>query len=201
MLEGEALPDLWRSQEVLEALDLCIACKSCKSDCPVGVDIATYKAEFMAHHYAGRLRPRAAYSMGLIHWWAHLAVIAPGLANAAGTLPGIAGLAKLVAGVDSRRQFPRFAGRTFRRQLPEGVADLGGLRGADRRVVLFAASCRPRVLPRCASCGPPVSPSRCHEPTCAAAGRSTTAASFARAADCSARSSTHSSRNWTRKCR
>jgi len=138
MLEGEALPDLWRSQEVLEALDLCIACKSCKSDCPVGVDIATYKAEFMAHHYAGRLRPRAAYSMGLIHWWAHLAVIAPGLANAAGTLPGIAGLAKLVAGVDSRRQFPRFAGRTFRRQLPEGVADLGGLRGADRRVVLFA---------------------------------------------------------------
>ena len=138
MLEGEALPDLWRSDEVLEALELCIACKSCKNDCPVGVDIATYKAEFMAHHYAGRLRPRVAYSMGLIHWWAHLARIAPGLANAAGTVPGIAGLAKLVAGVDSHRQFPRFADRTFRRQLPEGVADLGGSRDADRRVVLFA---------------------------------------------------------------
>jgi FAD/FMN-containing dehydrogenase/Fe-S oxidoreductase len=138
MLEGEALPDLWRSDAVLESLDLCIACKSCKNDCPVGVDIATYKAEFMAHHYAGRLRPRVAYSMGLIHWWAHLAAIAPGLANATGAVPGIAGLAKLVAGVDSDRQFPRFASRTFRRQLPEGVADLGGFRGADRRVVLFA---------------------------------------------------------------
>ncbi|MGA2512320.1 MAG: FAD-binding and (Fe-S)-binding domain-containing protein [Candidatus Limnocylindrales bacterium] len=138
MLEGEALPDLWRSREVREALDLCIACKSCKSDCPVGVDIATYKAEFMAHHYSGRMRPRAAYSMGLIHWWAHLARLAPGLANLAGTVPGIAGLAKLVAGVDSHRALPRFADRPFRRQLPGGVADLGGFRGAERRIVLFA---------------------------------------------------------------
>ena len=138
MLQGEALPDMWRSDEVLEALDMCIACKSCKSDCPVGVDIATYKAEFMAHHFAGRLRPRVAYSMGLIHWWAHLARIAPGLVNTVGTMPGIAGLAKLVTGVDSHRQFPGFANRTFRRQLPEGVADLGGARTADRRVVLFA---------------------------------------------------------------
>jgi FAD/FMN-containing dehydrogenase/Fe-S oxidoreductase len=138
MLEGEALPDLWRSEEVREALELCIACKSCKNDCPVGVDIATYKAEFMAHHYAGRPRSRVAYSMGLIHWWAHLARIAPGLANTVGAAPGIAGLAKLVAGLDSHRHIPRFARRTFRRQLPEGVADLGGTRDADRRVVLFA---------------------------------------------------------------
>ncbi|MGA3056823.1 MAG: FAD-linked oxidase C-terminal domain-containing protein, partial [Candidatus Limnocylindrales bacterium] len=118
MLEGEALPGLWRSEEVLEALDLCIACKSCKGDCPVQVDIATYKAEFMAHHYAGRLRPRVAYSMGLIHWWAHLAQIAPGLANSVGVVPGIAGLAKVVAGVDSHRRLPRFASRTFRSGLP-----------------------------------------------------------------------------------
>jgi FAD/FMN-containing dehydrogenase/Fe-S oxidoreductase len=138
MLDGEALPDMWRSREVAEALDLCIACKSCKGDCPVGVDVATYKAEFMAHHHARRLRPRAAYSMGLIKWWAHLARIAPGLANSVGTVPGIAGLAKLVAGVDSHRRLPRFAGRTFRSDLPREVPDLGGARGADRRVVLFA---------------------------------------------------------------
>jgi FAD/FMN-containing dehydrogenase/Fe-S oxidoreductase len=137
MLEGEALPDMWRSDAVLEALDLCIACKSCKNDCPVQVDIATYKAEFMAHRYAHRLRPRVAYSMGLIHWWAHLAQVAPGRANSVGTLPGIAGLAKLVAGVDSHRQLPRFADHTFRSQLA-GAPDLGGFRGADRRVVLFA---------------------------------------------------------------
>ena len=138
MLEGEAIPDLWDSDEVREALDLCIACKSCKNDCPVAVDVATYKAEFMAHHYAGRIRPRVAYSMGLIHWWAHLAQVAPGLANSVGTVPGIAGLAKRVAGVDSHRQLPRFAERTFRRQLADDVPDLGDARLADRRVVLFA---------------------------------------------------------------
>jgi Fe-S oxidoreductase len=123
---------------VAEALDLCIACKACKSDCPVGVDIATYKAEFMAHHYAHRMRPRASYSMGLIHWWAHLARMAPGLANSVGTVPGIAGLAKLLAGVDPHRRLPRFAARTFRNDLPGDVPDLGGARGAERRVVLFA---------------------------------------------------------------
>ncbi len=138
MLAGEALSDLWRSNEVHDALDLCIACKSCKSECPVGVDIASYKAEFMAHHYAGRLRPRAAYSMGLIHWWAHLAQIAPGLANSVGTAPVIARLAKLIAGVDSRRSLPRFAARTFRSTLPPETPDLGRAPDANRRVVLFA---------------------------------------------------------------
>jgi len=123
-------------------LDLCIACKSCKGDCPVQVDIATYKAEFMAHHYAGRLRPRAAYSMGLIHWWAHLARIAPGLANSVCTVPVIAGLSKAMLGIDSHRTFPKFAAHTFRSGLATGTPDLGGARRAgvarERRVVLFA---------------------------------------------------------------
>ena len=64
MLHGGPIDDGWRSDAVEEALDLCLACKGCKSDCPVNVDMATYKAEFRAHHYEGRLRPRAAYSMG-----------------------------------------------------------------------------------------------------------------------------------------
>jgi FAD/FMN-containing dehydrogenase/Fe-S oxidoreductase len=145
MLAGDTVAGLWGAEEVREALDLCIACKSCKSDCPVQVDIAAYKAEFMAHHYAGRLRPRPAYSMGLIHWWAHLVAIAPGLANAVGTAPGIAGLVKLVAGVDGRRDMPRFAERTFRRQIDPEVPDVGGPLATTlpqvepaRRVVLFA---------------------------------------------------------------
>jgi Fe-S oxidoreductase len=100
--------------------------------------MATYKSEFMAHHYARRLRPRAAYSMGLIHWWAHLAQISPGLANSVGTIPGIAGLAKLVAGVDSHRRLPKFASPTFRAALPPETPDLGGAREAGRRVILFA---------------------------------------------------------------
>ncbi len=87
LLNGDELEGGWRNEEVAEALDLCLACKGCKGDCPVNVDMATYKAEFRAHHYAGRLRPRAAYSMGLIHWWAKLAAHAPRLVNALAGAP------------------------------------------------------------------------------------------------------------------
>ncbi len=72
MMRGQEL-DGWKDQHIHESLDLCLACKGCKGDCPINVDVATYKAEFLAHHYEGRLRPVAAYSMGLVHWWARLA--------------------------------------------------------------------------------------------------------------------------------
>ncbi|MBO0714649.1 MAG: FAD-binding oxidoreductase, partial [Acidimicrobiales bacterium] len=64
MLEGEVVKGGWRSREVKESLDLCLACKGCRRECPAGVDMATYKAEFLSHHYRGRLRPRPAYAMG-----------------------------------------------------------------------------------------------------------------------------------------
>ena len=81
MLEGDVVKDGWRDESVKEALDLCLACKGCKSDCPVNVDMATYKAEFLSHYYAGRLRPRSAYAFGLIHLWARAASKAPWLVN------------------------------------------------------------------------------------------------------------------------
>src|SRR5712692_6074218 len=65
MLQGKVLTGGWRDQHVKEALDLCLACKGCKGDCPVNVDMATYKAEFLSHYYKGRLRPVSAYAMGL----------------------------------------------------------------------------------------------------------------------------------------
>ena len=78
MLQGDPLHRrLARATQVKEALDLCLACKGCKGDCPVNVDMATYKAEFLSHYYEGRLRPRHAYAFGLIHWWARLASRAP----------------------------------------------------------------------------------------------------------------------------
>ncbi len=105
--------DGWRSTEVRDALDLCLACKGCKSDCPVGVDMATYKAEFLAHHYEGRLRPAAHYAMGWLPLWARLARVAPGLANAALHAPGIGRLGKRLGGIDPRRDAPLFAAETF----------------------------------------------------------------------------------------
>ena len=66
MLEGEVITDGWQSDEVMEALDLCLACKGCTNDCPVNVDMPTYKAEFLHHRWKHRLRPRHAYAFGLI---------------------------------------------------------------------------------------------------------------------------------------
>lgn len=114
MLRGDPMRDGWRDETVREALDLCLACKGCKGDCPVHVDMATYKGEFLAHHYAGRLRPVAAYSMGLIYWWARLASHAPWLANAATHAPVLGDLAKRIGGIAPQREIPAFAPRTFK---------------------------------------------------------------------------------------
>jgi Fe-S oxidoreductase len=114
LLNGNELEGGWRNDDVEEALDLCLACKGCKGDCPVNVDMATYKAEFRAHHYARRLRPRAAYSMGLIHWWATLAAHAPRLANVAAHAPVLNGIAKAIGGIAPQREIPSFAHQTFR---------------------------------------------------------------------------------------
>src|SRR5438309_722921 len=81
MLRGDVIETGWRSKAVKEALDLCLACKGCKSECPVNVDMATYKAEFLSHYYKRRLRPRHASAFGLIHKWAGLASHFPRLAN------------------------------------------------------------------------------------------------------------------------
>jgi FAD/FMN-containing dehydrogenase/Fe-S oxidoreductase len=114
MLNGEAITDGWRSEHVKEALDLCLACKGCKGDCPVNVDIATYKAEFLSHYYAGRLRPASAYALGLFPWWARMASLAPGIANAVTQGRLLAGLAKSAAGCARERPLPVFAPQTFR---------------------------------------------------------------------------------------
>jgi Fe-S oxidoreductase len=103
----------WRSQEVKESLDLCLACKGCRGDCPVRVDIATYKAEFLHHHYRGRLRPRPAYALGLIDKWARLAAHAPRLVNAVTHAPGLGSAVKAAGGVARQRDVPRFAEQTF----------------------------------------------------------------------------------------
>jgi FAD/FMN-containing dehydrogenase/Fe-S oxidoreductase len=114
MTKGDVIHDGWRDQHVKDSLDLCLACKGCKSDCPVGVDVATYKAEFLAHYYEGRRRPRSAYAFGNIDIWARLASQAPGLINLTTQLPFLRDIAKLVAGIPQERSIPPFAPQTFR---------------------------------------------------------------------------------------
>jgi len=103
----------WRAPAVHDALDLCMSCKGCASDCPTGVDMAAYKAEVLHQSYKGRLRPASHYSLGWLPRWAKLAALAPRLLNAVVTLPGIRQLALRLAGVDHRRSIPAFAPRTF----------------------------------------------------------------------------------------
>jgi FAD/FMN-containing dehydrogenase/Fe-S oxidoreductase len=142
MTRGEVIADGWDSDAVEDALSLCLACKGCKADCPVGVDVATWKAEFRAHHYAKRLRPRSAYSMGLIDRWARVASYAPAAAN----LVAKTRLGKWAAGIHRDAQLPRFCSQTFRGWFRErGQRGMGG-----ERVLLwpdtFNDNFRPQTL-------------------------------------------------------
>jgi len=133
MLEGDPVAGGWRDEHVKEALDLCLACKGCKGECPVEVDLATYKAEFLSHYYARRLRPRSAYAFGLIHRWARLASRAPWAANLVTQTPGLRQLAKLAAGIAPQRSIPAFARSTFRSRFAHRQVRTEG----KRRVLLW----------------------------------------------------------------
>src|ERR1019366_9144450 len=99
---------------VKESLDLCLACKGCKSDCPVGVDVATYKAEFLSHYYETKRRPLNALAFSNIDLWARAASHVPGLVNLTTQLPGLRDLAKLAAGIPAQRRIPALAPQTFK---------------------------------------------------------------------------------------
>ena len=114
MLNGEVIKDGWRDENIKDALDLCLACKACKSECPVNVDMATYKAEFLSHYWKGRVRPLNAYAFGWIDKWARLAAIAPRFANTLTELPLLTNLTKEILGIPRERTIPKFATQTFR---------------------------------------------------------------------------------------
>jgi FAD/FMN-containing dehydrogenase/Fe-S oxidoreductase len=141
MFEGKVTPATWRNEAVKDALDLCLACKGCKGDCPTQVDMATYKAEFMSHYYKRRLRPIQAYTMGQIHFWAGIASKVPRLANVMMSLP----FANTFAGVAKERKMPRFARATFVEQFTPRAVKPGA-----KRVVLWPDTFNNHFLPKTA---------------------------------------------------
>jgi FAD/FMN-containing dehydrogenase/Fe-S oxidoreductase len=148
MFNGEPVSRSWRNEAVKDALDLCLACKGCKGDCPTAVDLATYKAEFLSHYYEGRLRPAPAYAMGWIYWWARAARFAPAIANAFMRL----GLVKKLGGIAPERKMPQFAKRTFVEQwrvaAAASAADARGRASLHRgRVLLWPDTFNNHFLP------------------------------------------------------
>ncbi|BDH57688.1 hypothetical protein MTP03_26270 [Tsukamurella sp. PLM1] len=126
----------WRSETVREALDLCLSCRACSTDCPTGVDMATYKSEFLAHYYDGRLRPVSHYTLGRLPVWLKLAGFAAPVANAVLRTP-LSRLITALGGVSRERVLPRFASRrAWRREVAAALSDGAPPRGP--RVVLFA---------------------------------------------------------------
>jgi FAD/FMN-containing dehydrogenase/Fe-S oxidoreductase len=103
----------FRNEHVKAALDTCLSCKSCKSECPVQVDMASYKAEFLSQYYRHKRRPIQAYTIGQIARWARIGSIMPGVTNFFTQTPGVRELVKSVAGIAKQRQIPRFASQTF----------------------------------------------------------------------------------------
>ncbi|MHB1801947.1 MAG: FAD-binding and (Fe-S)-binding domain-containing protein [Actinomycetes bacterium] len=138
MANGTLITGGWSAPEVHEALDLCLSCKACASDCPAGVDMARYKAQVLYETYRRRLRPVTHYALGWLPRWVRLAARAPRLVNGLLGLPGVTPLARRLAGIDGRRLLPRLAVDPIR---PRASAPMSSALGAGP-----AAHHRPAVL-------------------------------------------------------
>ena len=150
MLQGDVIADGWQSREVKEALDTCLACKGCKSDCPTHTDMASYKAEFLSHYYETNRRPRQALFMGRIGEWAPWAARFRRLTNFVTSAPGLSSFGKWLAGVAQTRKLPRFADATYRqiaRRSPQSARDA---RGDVKKLILWVDTFNDHFTPEIA---------------------------------------------------
>lgn len=143
MLNGTLVRDGWRSPEVHEALDLCLSCKACASDCPTGIDMARYKSETLFQTYRRRLRPLSHYTLGRLPRWLRLAGPFAPLANLAARVPALRAAALTLMGADRRRSLPRLPAAPFRweargrRRASAGGPEAAGARPGAPKVLLW----------------------------------------------------------------
>lgn len=164
MADGRLVTGGWAAPEVAEALEFCLSCKACATECPTGTDIATAKSKLLAERYRGRLRPRSHYSLGWLPTWARLVTAVPGLPTVANAVAAT-GIAKRLAGIDPRRTVPRFtprvrpagpaSGRPVAVWVDSFTANLDSGRLAAVFQVLGRAGFAARVLESTACCGLP----------------------------------------------
>ena len=149
MLNGTLLTDGWKSAEIAESLDLCLSCKACGSDCPAGVDMASYKSEWLYEKYRHRPRPITHYALGCAAPVAAAAGRAPRLVNAAAGMGPARRLLMRAGGIDPRRAVPRLAPQTFRRWWQRPTRDAARQRGPHpaREIVLWIGQFHQRLRP------------------------------------------------------
>ena len=147
LLQGEVVRDGWKDEHVKRALDLCLSCKACKSECPTNVDIATYRAEFLAHYYEGRRRPLHAYAFGMVDRWLAMASLAPGLANALTRAPGVSRIIGRALDLAPERQLPRLSPTSFAQWARRrGVRTVGKSAPTSGGPAAASAAARPQVM-------------------------------------------------------